>query len=169
MRETPVRFVIDAIDRDSGKRLGIFQAAWDLSDWKELSGEKRKVLLEMLKWFEKNLAKPRAICAGAGEVILRFKAISWIKGGASDHVNRMHAICRMLNEHHIRTEMITSVRPGYIVFEEEHQIAEVPVCGDEDLIAERRKRWETRSHQCAATGIAAGLLFMMWMGITAGA
>ena len=35
-------------------------------------------------------------------------------------------MCRILNEHGIRTEMITSARPGYIVFEDEHQVAAVP-------------------------------------------
>ena len=35
-------------------------------------------------------------------------------------------MCRILNEQGVRTEMITSPRPGYVVYEDEHQIAAIP-------------------------------------------
>jgi hypothetical protein len=45
---------------------------------------------------------------------------------ATEYVSRMHALCRILNEHGVRTEMITSARPGYVVFEDDYQVAAVP-------------------------------------------
>ena len=38
----------------------------------------------------------------------------------------MRELCRLLNEHGVTTEMLRSERPGYIVFEDEFQIAAEP-------------------------------------------
>ena len=34
-------------------------------------------------------------------------------------------MCRILNELGVRTDMITSAQPGYVVFEDNHQVAVV--------------------------------------------
>jgi hypothetical protein len=61
------------------------------------------------------------------------RAISWYKSSAGEYIRRMHAMCRVSNEHGIVTEMITSVRPGYVVFEDEHPVAAEPFAPDGDL------------------------------------
>src|SRR6266550_3185307 len=118
MRQTYVRFVAAVVDENSGKRLGVFQAADDLEDGKELRDYEAEELKAIFKWFKKHLKVPprfsRSRRPGAAP-----KAISWFKSTAIEHIERMQAICRILEEHGIRTEMITTARPGYIVFEDE--------------------------------------------------
>jgi hypothetical protein len=125
MRPTYVRFVTTRIDKDSGRRQGIFQAASDLVDLNELNDDERRELQILRKWFSEHLQEPdrfsRSSKSNASPV-----AISWFKASAAEHVRRVRSICSILNEHGIHTEMITSARRGYIVFEDEHQVAAVP-------------------------------------------
>jgi hypothetical protein len=125
MRQSYVRFVTAIVDEYSGRRQGLFQAAGDLEDGKELRADEVAELRSVREWFNENLDKPlrfsRSRKSGAAS-----KAISWFKSSAVEHVRRMHAICRILEEHGIQTEMITTARPGYIVFEDEFQVAAEP-------------------------------------------
>ncbi len=125
MRHTYVRFVTESIDEDSGKRRGVFQAAYDLLDANELHPHEREELQSLRKWFSDHLEAPNRFARSRRKNPAP-KSISWFKSTATDYVSRMHSICRILNEHGVQTEMITSARPGYIVFEDEHQIAAVP-------------------------------------------
>ena len=125
MRHRFVRFVTTQIDADSHRRRGALGAAYDFVDSKRLPKADEDELRALHDWFEDHLEIPRRFSrsrrSGAAH-----KAISWFKSTARDHVRRMRELCRILNENGIATEMITSARPGYVVFEDEHQVAAVP-------------------------------------------
>lgn len=125
MQRTYVRFVTSSIDEHSGKRRGVFQAVADLRYANELTDYELEELTALREWFNNHLDAPdrfsRSQRANAAP-----KAISWYKSSATEYISRMHAMCRILKEHGVTTEMITSTRPGYIVFEDDHQIAAVP-------------------------------------------
>jgi hypothetical protein len=125
MRHSYVRFVTHAIDESSGKRRGVFQAVADLVDANELSEHELEELQSIRKWFNQYLEAPDRFSRSQKSNAAP-KAISWYKNSANEHISQMYAMCRILNEHGVRTEMITSARPGYVVFEDEHQIAAVP-------------------------------------------
>ena len=125
MRHTYIRFVTHAIDEDSGKRRGVFQAVADLVEANELLDHELEGLLSIRKWFSQHLDAPDRFSRSQKRHAAP-KAISWYKSSANEYISRMHAMCRILNEHGVRTEMITSARPGYVVFEDDHQIAAVP-------------------------------------------
>ena len=125
MRHRYVRFVTAAIDEHSGRRRGVFQAVYDLINSREVPEHEMEELAAIGKWFDRRLGVPNRF-ARSRKRYAAPKAISWYKSTATIHFGRMHAICRILKEHDITTEMITSIRPGYIVFEDEHQIAAVP-------------------------------------------
>ena len=125
MPDTYVRFVTSFIDEDSGKRRGLFHAVRDLVDGREVPEHEMEELKAIRKWFVEHLEVPDRF-ARSSKRHAAPKAISWFKSTAAEHIARMHAVCRILNEHGIVTEMITSNRPGYIVFEDDHQIAAVP-------------------------------------------
>ena len=120
-----MRFVTAVIDQDSLKRQGVFAAAGELVDGRELRADEAEELDAIFKWFTKHLKVPlrfsRSRKSGAAS-----KAISWFKSSAVEHVSRMQAICRILEEHGIATEMITTMRPGYVAFEDEFQVAAEP-------------------------------------------
>jgi hypothetical protein len=120
-----VRFVTGKLSDSSRRREGVFQAAAELVDGKELRDYELAELRALQSWFGEHLAVPQRFSRSrrrdaAGE------AISWFKSCAVEYVKRMHAICRILEEHGVVTEMITTTRPGYVVFEDQHQIAAVP-------------------------------------------
>src|SRR5438874_1586929 len=119
MRQTYVRFVTASIDEHSGKRRGVFQAAADLVESKELPDYQLGELQLLRKWFDKHLEAPDRFARSPRKSAAP-KAISWYKSTAIECVSRMHAMCRILNEHGVTTEMITSARPGYVVFEDEY-------------------------------------------------
>lgn len=125
MKHTFIRFVVAAIDGKSGRRQGLFQAAAKLIKANVLSSDELEELQSLQKWFNDHLKAPDRF-ARKDRTNAAPRAISWFKSSASAHVSRMHAICRILREHDIAIEMISSGRPGYIVFEDEHQIAAVP-------------------------------------------
>ena len=125
MPNTYVRFVTGTIDEYSHVRRGVFQAVADLVDNNELPPHELEELQAVRAWFNRYLDAPdrfsRSQKPGAAA-----KAISWYKSSANQHIRHMHTMCRILNENGIPTEMITSSRPGYIVYEDEYQIAAIP-------------------------------------------
>jgi hypothetical protein len=54
------------------------------------------------------------------------QAISWFKDTAIDHVAKMREVTSILQAHDVGVEMIKSQRPGYIVYEDQFQIAAYP-------------------------------------------
>jgi hypothetical protein len=98
---------------------------YKLLDARELSQSETQELQAIRNWFEKHMDVPDRFARSTRSRAAP-KAISWYKSSATEHIGRMHAMCRILNEHGIVTEMITSTRPGTVVFEDEHQIAAVP-------------------------------------------
>lgn len=124
-RQIFVRFVTDKMDKVAGQRLGVFQAIFDLIDADEFESFELSEANALCDWFHRHLAAPdrfsRSQRSGAAS-----RAICWFKSSATEHVSRMHNLCRLLREHGISTEMICSERPGYVVFEDEHQLAAEP-------------------------------------------
>jgi hypothetical protein len=125
MRHSYVRFVTFDIDEDSGRRRGVFQAVANLVDANELAEHELEELQLIRKWFNQHLEAPDRF-SRSQKTNAAPKAISWYKSTATEYISRMHAMCRILNEHGVRTEMITSPRLGYVVFEDDHQIAAIP-------------------------------------------
>jgi hypothetical protein len=120
-----VRFVVSAVDGDSGRRQGLFQRAYAIRRSHELSSDLHEELDQALTWLDAHVKIPDRFTRGRrkGEPGL---AISWFKDSADDCIRQMRIVCRILDEHGISTEMITSNRPGYVVFEDQCQIAAVP-------------------------------------------
>lgn len=120
-----VRFVILALDGDSGRRQGLFQQAYALRRSRELPADLHAQLDDALDWLDEHLDVPDRLTRG-GRTEQPGLAISWFKDAASDCIRHARTICKVLDQHGIRTEMLTTERPGYIVFEDEWQIAAVP-------------------------------------------
>ncbi len=111
VRHAYIRFVTAAIDWNSSRRQGVFQAAYDLRDSKEISGDVRAELRALLKWFDVHLKRPKRF-AWNNRSNAAPKAISWFKSSATEYVSRMYSICRILNEHDIATEVIMTAGQG---------------------------------------------------------
>lgn len=56
----------------------------------------------------------------------RPSAVCWFKDTAHAHIDKMRDLAALLESCDVRTRMITTRRPGCIVYEDKHQVAAVP-------------------------------------------
>lgn len=120
-----VRFVTSSIDPDSGVRQGVFQALYDLLESHDTAQHHKDELEEIRCWFNTKLDIPERF-ARSEKPNAAPRAICWFKDSAQQHMKQIHRLRRILHENGIQTEMVLTDRPGYVVFEDEHQLVAIP-------------------------------------------
>lgn len=120
-----IRFVIHSNDPDSGRRQGLFQALADLEHRGLLNGHDQESYQEISDWFRKNLRKPRSFTRSS-KPNAKNVALSWFKDSATHHIRKMHGLAQILIAHDVIVDVLRSERPGYLVYEDEFQVAAEP-------------------------------------------
>ncbi len=120
-----IRFVVGEIDRSSGKRRGVFQAAYRLRRSGVMTEYEEARLTDALRWFDAHLEKPARL-ARSRRPHREAQAICWFKAAATEHIDRIREVSHILDSHGIAVEMIASRRVGYVVYEDAHQVAAYP-------------------------------------------
>ena len=120
-----VRFVIHKNDEDSGRRQGVFQALSDLEHAGVLFEHEQQQYDELYEWFRHNLKKPRSL-SRSSKPHAKHVAISWYKDAAVEHITNMHALAQILQAHGVTVDVLYTERPGYVVYEDEFQVAAEP-------------------------------------------
>lgn len=120
-----LRFVTNEIDPDSGRRLGALNAFFDLRRDGRLLPWEHDRADEISRWFDKNLKRPASFSRSTRANPLE-KALSWFKDGAANHIARMREAAAILESHGVTVEIIATDRPGYITYDDEHQIVAEP-------------------------------------------
>jgi len=115
-----LRFALPELDEHSGHKLGIFQAAYRLKDSGGLPPWDESRLKECTRWFTVHLPVPA--CYKQGSV----QSICWFKQDAQDCVERIWDVVWLLKEHGFNPVMLTTARPGAIVYEDVFQVAAIP-------------------------------------------
>ena len=82
-------------------------------------------LKELMTWFCANLPFPDRV-ARSRRPNGHHAAISWFKESATDQIQMARELAAILDAHDIRTEMLTTDRPGYVVYEDEYQVLAEP-------------------------------------------
>jgi hypothetical protein len=122
-----IRFITGEIHDESQWETGVFQAAyrlWRSGNLPEYEGAR---LREILDWFNMNLEKPNRFTTSKPPFYRKQnRAISWFKDTATEHIANLREIMTILDNHGIHTEMIQTDRPGYVVYEDEHQVVAEP-------------------------------------------
>jgi hypothetical protein len=127
LRQTYVRFVTGDVNSESQREAGVFQAAYRLRDAGTLDDYDAAHLTEHLNWFNSHLEKPNRFTAAKPPYYRKKnRAISWFKETATEHITRMWEIIRLLESHGLSVRMIKTDRPGYVTYEDEHQIVAEP-------------------------------------------
>ena len=122
-----LRFVVAQVDEDSGRELGVFQAAYNLRDDGKLYPYEEPQLDELRQWFNTHLQGPTRFTASKPPYYRKKStAISWFKDSAQEHIARVREIVAILENHGVRVRMIRADRVGYVVYEDEHQIVAEP-------------------------------------------
>jgi hypothetical protein len=120
-----IRFVIASKDENSGRRQGLFQVAYQLRASGHMNANDEQRLDEVLRWFDENLAEPERL-AVSSKPRRKAQAISWFRDAAREHIARMREFQTLLDNYGIVVEMLRESRPGYVVFEDEHQVVAYP-------------------------------------------
>jgi hypothetical protein len=120
-----IRFVVSERDEDSGRERGVFSALYALEEDGELAQYERDWFHEAEAWFNENLRHPDRL-AWSSRPNAPERAISWFKASAVDHVSRMRELVALLEHKAIVVTELRTERPGYVVYEDEHQVAAMP-------------------------------------------
>lgn len=123
-----LRFIAPTTNRESEVRDGLFAAAWRLRQDPALPAADEGLLRDLMTWFGSNMRMPDRFnrTKSKGHYRRAAKGLSWFKDTATDHIARMRQIAEILERHGIHTETVHTDRPGYIVYEDEHQIVAEP-------------------------------------------
>ena len=82
-------------------------------------------LAESDAWFASTCARRTQLSLRAGYRQPK-TALCWFKDTAKEHLHRIRALVALLQEHGVAVEVRRLRSPGYIVYEDEHQVAAVP-------------------------------------------
>jgi hypothetical protein len=120
-----VRFAISERDENSDQGRGVFNAIYDLEERGELEQHELAWFAEVEKWLDAHRRVPTKLTRSRRRSA-RNRAICWLKMAAVDHVSRMREAATMLEHHGVPVLELRTERPGYIVYEDEYQVAAIP-------------------------------------------
>ena len=120
-----IRFVIHTLDRDSGRRQGLFQALSDIADGGRLAAHEQAAYEEVRDWFGKHLPVPPTF-SRSRKPSAKKVALSWFKPSAAEHIARMRKMAAILEMHGIPVEILKQARPGYVIYEDQYQLIAEP-------------------------------------------
>jgi hypothetical protein len=120
-----LRFVVAERDGTSHERRGVFQALYRLRRAGALATHEEAWFAEAEDWFAHHLKRPRRL-AETRRPNAPDRAISWLKASAVEHVSRMRDLAALLEHKGVSVEELRTARPGYVVYEDEYQVATIP-------------------------------------------
>ncbi len=106
-----------ATKTQSAKR-GLFSALYELRDEGRLTDYELIWFNEQGQWFNAHLKGPKPLNDPA--------AIMWFKSTATEHIARMRALAALLEHKDMSVATFESEKPGYILYEDEYQVAAIP-------------------------------------------
>ena len=120
-----IRFVVNKEGEESGVPAGVFHALRRLEEIGVLDEAESVLMRQYYRWFKDNLKTPTKLTRSNSKAPYRKKrkAISWFKDTATEHLRRIRDINAILEQHDVRVRMIATDRPGYIVYEDDFQVA----------------------------------------------
>ena len=123
-----LRFVLPTKNPHTGIADGVFEVAYDIRDSGALCEHEQQELEGLLRWFDDNLRDPIRFnrTKSKGWYRRNTKGASWFKSSAKRHMVRMHRLAEILRNHGHHVSMIKASNPGYIIYEDPHQVVAEP-------------------------------------------
>jgi hypothetical protein len=118
-----VRFVTELRDEKTSHHVGVFRSVWPLEE--RIAKEDVEQIEALLAWFRKWLRVPDRF-ARSKKTHAHKKAICWFKDSSFRCISKAKEIVAILEKNGIETRRLVTRKPGYIVYEDYHQIAAVP-------------------------------------------
>jgi hypothetical protein len=120
-----IRFVVNETDSNSQRRQGLFRAVQTLGESGALNSDDAEHLNAICRWFDEHLREPERLAISSRHHG-RAQALSWFKDSATDHIAKMRELAKVLGRYGVPVEMIRAKRLGYILYEDEFQVAAFP-------------------------------------------
>jgi hypothetical protein len=120
-----VRFVVPERDTRSDQKRGIFTALYALEREGQLAPYEVEWFRSIEEWFNDHLRRPDRLTWSSRPNAPQ-RAITWLKMSATEHVSRMRELVTILEHKDLPVEELHTDKPGYIVYEDDHQVAAVP-------------------------------------------
>jgi hypothetical protein len=123
-----IRFIVKYFNRQAKREeTGIFRAADYVRDFSAIGAAEKKNLQKLIEWFDENLPVPEFYDDPAKRSEEQHTYF-WFKDDAREFLDRMNALTAILEENGIKVERLTAAEtPGKLIFEDECQIAIVPL------------------------------------------
>jgi len=113
------RAVVPTIDSESCQRTGVLIAGHDLLKKNWLDERNEDCLRELLGWFNQNIPIPR-------RRRWKSRSIFWFKGYDGEWVDYFERLCQFLCRWYDRVEVLETRKPGYLIYEDDYQVAAIP-------------------------------------------
>jgi hypothetical protein len=120
-----IRFVTPNRHPPYGIRGGLFAVAYELRKLNSLQAGDHEELCALLNWFEENLKIPSRFTKSRYPRA-KETAVSWVRADAKDHVGQLRRLAALVRLSGMVVDELRTVRPGYIVYQDEHQIVALP-------------------------------------------
>lgn len=126
-----IPFVVSEREESSDQLRGVFSALYALEERGELETYELEWFAATERWFDEHLRPPERL-AWSSRPNAPKRAITWLKASAAEHVSRMRELVALLAHKDVAVQELRTDRPGYIVYEDAHQVAAIPF-GQETL------------------------------------
>ena len=120
-----IRFITEYINERDKQSTGVFQALGYLVRSNQTFDYHKEQLEEIRLWFNKNLEIPDKFHKSSNKHANNI-ALSWFKHTATEHLQRMYDLIPIYENYGIQVEVIKIEKPGYIIYEDEYQVATLP-------------------------------------------
>lgn len=123
-----VRFVASNTTSLSGRHEGVLQLADEIRKAGALPDAEYLRLTNALDWLDTHLPTPSRFnrTTSKGAYRRETAGLSWFKDSATEAIERIWVVVEILKAHGHHVSMLTTDRPGYIVFEDDYQIVAEP-------------------------------------------
>jgi hypothetical protein len=105
--------------------MGVFSALYALERRGELLPHERSWFQNAEAWFNEHLRRPDRL-AWSSRPNAPERAITWLRASATEHISRMRDLVALLEHKDVQVEELRTDRPGYVVYEDEYQVAAMP-------------------------------------------
>jgi len=120
-----VRFITSFINENGDIETGIFNAVAFIRDHSLTQDDDVNKLTALMKWFSRYLAKPDRFSNSSNKNPAAI-SLSWFKDTAKTDIQKIFELKEILLKYEIVIEIVTSKNPGYIVYEDKHQVSAIP-------------------------------------------
>lgn len=120
------RYKTHDIDPGTGRDKGVIAVICEILRKKLVTEYEEAQIRRHLDWLDLNLPKPEKFSRTRNDYHKNTHGLSWLKPTSKEALEHLRALASILEEHGIPTTMITTEKPGFVVYEDDYQVVAEP-------------------------------------------